>query len=41
MTDNITLPRPEATGAFLVAALYHFARFPRFESVREPLFRLC
>ncbi|WP_296084396.1 rhodanese-related sulfurtransferase [uncultured Agrobacterium sp.] len=30
-----------AAGDFLVAALYHFARFPRFESVRDPLFKLC
>ncbi len=41
MTDTSILTRPEATGNFLVAALYHFARFPRFESVREPLFTLC
>ena len=30
-----------AAGDFLVAALYHFARFPRFESVRDSLFKLC
>jgi UPF0176 protein len=41
MTDTQTLLRPEATGEFLVAALYHFARFPRFETMREPLFTLC
>ena len=41
MTDTSTLPSPEAAGEFLVAALYHFARFPRFESMREPLFTLC
>lgn len=41
MTDQSTLPRPEATGAFQVAALYHFARFPRFEEMREPIFNLC
>jgi UPF0176 protein len=28
-------------GSFLVAALYHFARFERYESVREPLQALC
>lgn len=45
MTDTSAHSRPDATAGansdFLVAALYHFARFPRFESVREPLFRLC
>ncbi|WP_313612095.1 rhodanese-related sulfurtransferase [Agrobacterium sp.] len=41
MTDTTILPRPEATGDFLVAALYHFASFPRFESFRETLFRAC
>lgn len=45
MTDTSTLPSPQAAqpaaADFLVAALYHFARFPRFESVREPLFTLC
>ena len=45
MTDTSTLPSPQAVqpaaADFLVAALYHFARFPRFESVREPLFTLC
>ncbi len=45
MTENIiqTRPeaRPEATGAWLVAALYHFARFDRFESFREPLQAFC
>lgn len=45
MTDTSTLSSPQvaqpAAADFLVAALYHFARFPRFESVREPLFALC
>ena len=41
MTDTTILPRPEVSGDFLVAALYHFARLPRFESLREPLFALC
>ena len=41
MTDTTILPRPEVSGDFLVAALYHFARLPRFESLREPLFELC
>lgn len=41
MIENITLPIPEATGAFLVAALYHFAKVPGFESLREPLLDLC
>ncbi|WP_371412585.1 rhodanese-related sulfurtransferase [Neorhizobium sp. T25_13] len=33
--------QPEATGAWLVAALYHFARFDRYESFREPLQAFC
>ena len=41
MTDTTILPRPEVSGDFLVAALYHFARLPRFESLREQLFGLC
>ncbi|MCZ4073267.1 oxygen-dependent tRNA uridine(34) hydroxylase TrhO [Agrobacterium sp. LMR679] len=41
MTDTTILPRPEVSGDFLVAALYHFARLPRFETLREPLFALC
>ncbi|KQQ60981.1 hypothetical protein ASF69_00635 [Rhizobium sp. Leaf311] len=45
MTDTLTLSTPDAApgaaGDFLVAALYHFARFARYESVREPLFTLC
>ncbi|MCZ7489033.1 rhodanese-related sulfurtransferase [Rhizobium rhizogenes] len=41
MTDTTILPRPEVSGDFLVAALYHFARLPRFESLREQLFEFC
>ncbi|WP_432431863.1 rhodanese-related sulfurtransferase [Neorhizobium galegae] len=33
--------QPEATGAWLVAALYHFARFDRYEGFREPLQAFC
>ncbi|MCM2475869.1 rhodanese-related sulfurtransferase [Rhizobium sp. CG5] len=41
MTDTLQTPRHEEGGAFCVAALYHFADFPRFESFREPLEALC
>ncbi|MDL2399357.1 rhodanese-related sulfurtransferase [Rhizobium mayense] len=41
MTDILSTPRHEAGGAFLVAALYHFVSFPRFEALREPLLALC
>jgi UPF0176 protein len=41
MTDTLFQPRPENTGAFLVAALYHFARFGRYQSFREPLQAFC
>lgn len=45
MTENIMQTRPEAqpeaTGAWLVAALYHFARFDRYESFRKPLQAFC
>ncbi|AYG61535.1 rhodanese-related sulfurtransferase [Rhizobium jaguaris] len=41
MTDILSTSRHEAGGAFLVAALYHFASFPRFEALREPLLALC
>jgi len=41
MTENLIDPKPEKTGAWLVAALYHFARFERFESFREPLQAFC
>ncbi|EPE95277.1 oxygen-dependent tRNA uridine(34) hydroxylase TrhO [Rhizobium grahamii] len=40
MTDTLTHPT-SATSPFLVAALYHFVSFPRFESLREPLQALC
>ncbi|KKX30893.1 rhodanese-related sulfurtransferase [Rhizobium sp. LC145] len=41
MTDNPTQTRPDETGSFLVAALYHFARFSRCESFRAPLQEFC
>lgn len=45
MTENIMQTRPEAqpeaTGAWLVAALYHFARFDRYESFRDSLQAFC
>jgi UPF0176 protein len=41
MTDDLHIPRHEEGGTFCVAALYHFASFPRFESFREPLLALC
>jgi Predicted sulfurtransferase len=41
MTDSLQSIRHEEGGAFLVAALYHFARFPDFQSFREPLLALC
>nr|WP_316655844.1 rhodanese-related sulfurtransferase [uncultured Gellertiella sp.] len=46
MTDTTEKARPApqisaADGRFLVAALYHFARFPRFADFREPLQALC
>jgi UPF0176 protein len=41
MTENSNLTTPEATGAWLVAALYHFARFERYESFRQPLQDFC
>ncbi|TIX91487.1 rhodanese-related sulfurtransferase [Rhizobium sp. P44RR-XXIV] len=41
MTDIFSSSRHEATGAFLVAALYHFVSLPRFESLQEPLLALC
>ncbi|MHA7968023.1 oxygen-dependent tRNA uridine(34) hydroxylase TrhO [Rhizobium sp. CAU 1783] len=37
MTEDLQTPRHEEGGAFCVAALYHFARFPRFESFRAEL----
>ena len=41
MTEHNAPSKPEAHGAFLVAALYHFVSFPRYQSVREPLQALC
>jgi len=41
MTEETLLPRPQATGDVLVAALYHFARFANFADFREPLQALC
>ncbi len=42
MTDTLAASATGIkTGSFLVAALYHFARFDRYESVREPLQALC
>lgn len=45
MTDISSTPRPETHGEthgqFLVAALYHFASFPRFADFREPLQAVC
>ena len=41
MTQIDQAPRHEEGGAYCVAALYHFAKFPRFESFREPLESLC
>lgn len=41
MIENQTSSRPEPAGAFLVAALYHFARFERCEAFREPLQAYC
>lgn len=35
------IPAEEAARPFLVAALYHFVNFPRFESFREPLEAIC
>ncbi|QRM53147.1 rhodanese-related sulfurtransferase [Sinorhizobium sp. BG8] len=41
MTSELSIPRPEADGQFLVAALYHFVSVPRFADLREPLQALC
>ncbi|RWX79154.1 rhodanese-related sulfurtransferase [Neorhizobium lilium] len=41
MTENLTQPKPETAGAWLVAALYHFARFDRYQSFRDPLQVFC
>ena len=39
--DTSTIFSPETEGTFCVAALYHFAAFPRFESFRATLQDLC
>jgi UPF0176 protein len=41
MTDKLIQAKPETVGAYLVAALYHFARFDRFESFQKPLQAFC
>ncbi|SIQ13939.1 UPF0176 protein [Rhizobium sp. RU35A] len=41
MTDRSENAAGPASGSFLVAALYHFARFDRYQSVRAPLQALC
>ncbi len=41
MTDIDTLPRPDAGGPFLVAALYHFASFDGCSDFRAPLQAFC
>jgi UPF0176 protein len=41
MTQDPTQPKPELAGAWLVAALYHFASFDRFQSFRDPLQAYC
>ncbi|MCF6367860.1 oxygen-dependent tRNA uridine(34) hydroxylase TrhO [Rhizobium halophilum] len=41
MTENPVLQTPNQSGSTCVAALYHFASFPRFAEFREPLQALC
>lgn len=41
MTDISNTPAGTQSGSFLVAALYHFARFPRFADFREALQEIC
>jgi UPF0176 protein len=41
MTEHLTLPRPETSGRFLVAALYHFAPFPGFAEFQDELQACC
>ncbi|MBL0371721.1 rhodanese-related sulfurtransferase [Rhizobium sp. KVB221] len=41
MTESTIQPRPELSGPYLVAALYHFVPFPRFRDFREPLQTFC
>jgi UPF0176 protein len=40
MTDTMIAPA-DADGAYVVAALYHFAAFPDYKSFREPLLDAC
>ncbi|CAD7040304.1 rhodanese domain-containing protein [Pseudorhizobium endolithicum] len=40
MTDNTAIETP-AAGTYCVAALYHFATFPRYEAFRAPLQNFC
>jgi UPF0176 protein len=41
MSDETMTARPEAHGPNCVAALYHFARFPRFRDFRPELLSVC
>ncbi|MCJ8521386.1 UPF0176 protein [Pseudorhizobium tarimense] len=41
MTENPVLQTLDKSGSTCVAALYHFASFPRFAEFREPLQALC
>jgi UPF0176 protein len=41
MTSALPFSQPHPGGDFLVAALYHFVAFTRFEALREPLQALC
>lgn len=41
MTDILNTPAGTQSGPFLVAALYHFARFPRFADFRPALQETC
>ena len=41
MTDILDTARPQTSGQFLVAALYHFVSFERFADFRAPLQALC
>lgn len=41
MTDILNTSADAQSGSFLVAALYHFARFERFADIRDPLQALC
>jgi UPF0176 protein len=41
MTENPVLQTPAPSGTYCVAALYHFATFPRFADFRGPLQDFC